>query len=66
MKVFAVPRFGAAEPRPPFRTNVRAQLRRVVDHVIALNGRLDAARARRDRANQESGTVDGAFWVFLR
>ena len=66
MKVFAVPRFGAVEPRPPFRTNVRAQLRRVVEHLITLNGRIDAARARRDRANQESGSVDSAFWIFLR
>jgi hypothetical protein len=66
MKVFAVPRFGAVEPRPPFRTTVRAQLRHVVEHVIALNGRIDEARARRDRVNQQSGTVDSAFWIFLR
>lgn len=66
MKVFAVPRFGAVEPRPPFRANVGAQFRRVVDHFVVLSRRLDEARTRRDRLNQESGSVDAAFWVFLR
>jgi hypothetical protein len=66
MKVFPVPRFVAVKPPSQFRKRVRAQLRHVVQQLIAVNGRIDEARAQRDRANQVSGTVDGAFWVFLR
>jgi hypothetical protein len=48
------------------RLRLSERFRSVVDHLVALNGRIDRARSQRDRANQESGTVDGAFWVFLR
>ena len=66
MKVFAVPRLGAFVPRPPFRSVIRARLRRAVETFVALNRCIDQARVRRDHANQECGNVDGAFWVFLR
>jgi hypothetical protein len=66
MKVFAVPRFVAVKPRSQFRTSISEQFRRVVHNLVAVNGRIDEARARRDRANHDSGTVDSAFWIFLR
>jgi hypothetical protein len=66
MKVFAGPRFGAFKPSSRFCVRIGEQVRRVAGHLAAMNGRIDEARARRDRANQAGHTVDGAFWVYLR
>ncbi len=66
MKVFAVSRFVAVGPPSQSRTRFSERLRRVVDRLAAVNLRIDEARARRDRANQQNGSVDGAFWIFLR
>lgn len=66
MKVFAVPRLIAVRPPSQFRPSISERLRSVADRLAAVNLRLDEARSRRDRANQQSGSVDDAFWVFLR
>jgi hypothetical protein len=66
MKVFADPRCGAMKPRFPLGARISEHVRRVASQLAAMNGRIDEARACRDRANQAGHTVDGAFWVFLR
>ena len=66
MKVFALRPFTAVAPPWRVRDRIARKVRRAAERVAALNARIDEARARRDRANEAEGTVDRAYWIYLR
>ena len=66
MKVFALRPFTAVPPTWRLRDRIALKIRQTAERVAALNARVDEARAQRDRANEADGTVDRAFWIYLR